>query len=59
MAKFKNLIGRNQIADGAISRVELDVALQNEITQITTNKNNIQAIIDSKGAANGLATLGF
>ena len=58
MAKFKNLIGRNQIADGAISRVELDVALQNEITQITTNKNNIQAIIDSKGAANGLATLG-
>lgn len=58
MAKFKNLIGRNQIADGAISRVELDVALQNEITQITTNKNNIQAIIDSKGSANGLATLG-
>ena len=58
MAKFKNLIGRNQIADGAISRVELDVALQNEITQITTNKNNIQAIINSKGAANGLATLG-
>lgn len=58
MAKFKNLIGRNQIADAAISLVELDVALQNEITQITTNKNNIQAIIDSKGAANGLATLG-
>ena len=58
MAKFKNLIGRNQIADAAISLVELDVALQNEITQITTNKNNIQAIINSKGAANGLATLG-
>lgn len=57
MAKFKNLIGRNQIADAAISLVELDVTLQNQITQITNNKNAIQAIVDSKGVAGGLATL--
>lgn len=58
MAKFSKLIGRNMLADQVISLAELDLTLQAEITQITTNKNAIQAIIDSKGVATGIATLG-
>lgn len=58
MAKFSKLIGRNMLADEVISLAELDLTLQAQITQITTNKNAIQAINDSKGAANGIATLG-
>lgn len=57
MAKLSNLIGTNQVADGAIGYAELSVALQGSIDQITTNKNNITSIINSKAAANGIATL--
>jgi hypothetical protein len=48
--KFKNLIGRNQIADLAIGFNELDVDLQGSITLITE-------IADSRGVADGIATL--
>lgn len=58
MAKYKNLIDRNQIADKAISEVELDVVLQGKITQITANQTAIANIMASKAAANGIATLG-
>lgn len=58
MAKFGNLIGTSNIADNSVGYSELSVALQGEITQITTNKDNIAAIFASKGAANGIATLG-
>ena len=58
MAKFGNLIGANQLADNAVGYTELSVALQGSITQITTNKDNIAAIVASKGVANGIATLG-
>lgn len=58
MAKLKNLIDRNQVAFNAISVAELDVVLQGDITQITTNKTAIAALVASKGVANGIATLG-
>lgn len=58
MAKFSNLIGTNQIADNAVTEVELAVALQSKITQITTNQAAIAAIVASKAVANGIATLG-
>lgn len=58
MAKFGNLIGTSNIADNSVGYAELSVALQSSITQITTNKNDIAAIVASKGVANGIATLG-
>ncbi|MEZ5537648.1 MAG: hypothetical protein R3F02_18765 [Thiolinea sp.] len=58
MSKFTNLIGTKQIADNAITEVELAVALQTKVAQITTNQTDIANIVASKGAANGIATLG-
>lgn len=58
MAKFGNLIGTNQIADNAVGYAELSVALQGNIDQIAVNQTNISNIVASKGAANGIATLG-
>lgn len=58
MAKFGNLIGTSNIADNSVGYAELSVDLQGKITQITTNKTDIAAIVASKGVANGIATLG-
>ena len=58
MPKFGNLIGTNQIADNAVGYAELSVALQGSIDQITVNQTNISNIVASKGAVNGIATLG-
>lgn len=46
-----------QVRDGTIGQAKLDTALQAEINQITVNKGDIAAIIASKAAANGIATL--
>ena len=56
--KWKNLIGTNAIAFNSVTIDELAVDLQDRIDQIDVNKDNIQAIIDSKGVASGIATLG-
>lgn len=58
MAKFGTLINAaTQIIDGTVGMALFDTAVQAEINQITTNKNDIAAIIASKGSANGIATL--
>lgn len=59
MTNFKTLItASTQVRAGSINKALLDTALQADIDQITTNKNDIADIIASKGAANGIATLG-
>lgn len=56
---FTTLIhATKQIRAQTISKALLNTALQADIDQITTNKNNIAAIIASKGVASGIATLG-
>lgn len=46
-----------QIADKSITLNLLTQTIQDQLAQVTVNKNDIAAIIASKGAANGLATL--
>lgn len=59
MAKFGTLINAaKQVRDGTVELAQLDALLQASVAQIDTNKDGIQAINDSKGAANGIATLG-
>ncbi len=56
--KWKNQIGTNAIALNAVTIDELSVDLQAHIDQVDINKDDIAAIIASKGTANGLASLG-
>jgi len=58
MSKFGTLINAaTQIIDGSVGMALFDTAVQAEFNQITTNKNDIAAILASKGVANGIATL--
>lgn len=58
MAKFGTLINAaTQIIDGSVGMALFDTAVQAQFTQVTTNKNDIAAIVASKGVANGIATL--
>ena len=58
MSKFSNLLNWRNIADQSIRYQELDTDLQAKVDQITVNKTDIEAILASKAAANGIATLG-
>lgn len=56
--KFGTLINAaTQIIDGTVNLDLLDAQLQAKMAQVEVNKTDIAAILASKGAANGIATL--
>lgn len=56
MAKFSNLIGRNQLMDNVISNAELDLTIQTQLQNIDTNTTNINSL-KNKFANNGTGAL--